>query len=194
MSLQDGQMEQTQPALQPTPVPVPPVAKGDRSTITILSLVIAGQTLAILLLAGALVFSVLMGFGADFGMPSAEMEEAMMAADDMAYEVGECLVDGDEQAYTDLYVSGDETVDMAEVRDEFAEVSAEATEGLEYGCDMYTLYEDSETGDRIVKAEVSGYDYNTGEPEGASITIYVNVDEMTLTGTEGRSLDMTDSF
>ncbi len=194
MSLHEDQTEQAPPVLQPTPVAVSPVAKGDSNTVTILSLVIAAQTLAILLLAGALVFSVSMGFGTDFGMPSAEMDEAMMAADEMAYEVGEHLIDGDEQAYVDLYAPGDGHVDMTEVRDEFAEVSAEATEGLEYGCDMYTLYEDAETGEQIVKAEASGYDYDTGEPRGASLTIYVNIDEMKLTGIEGRSLDMTESF
>jgi len=194
LSVHDEDIQPTPPVLQPTPVVVPPAVKAERNVVMILALVIAGQTLAILLLAGALVFSAVFGGGMGFGMPSSEMESAMMAADDIAYQVGECLIDNDEQAYLALFVDNDEHVDLAEVRDQFAEASGEATQGVEYMCDSYTLYEDADTGESIVKAEASGFDYESGNSFGGSITLYVNVDEMKLTGIEGRSLDMLDTF
>lgn len=177
------------------PVPLPSAGKPRRDTAFVLAIVVAVQAVVILALAGGLVAVAVTGaFMGGFGMPSAEDEQAMMVADDLAARVGVYLVDGDEKAYLDLFAEDDAFVDSEKLRDDFARASRDATDSVEYMCDTFTIYEDAETGEKIVKGDVSGFDANTGESRGGSFTIYVDVDDEQLTGIKGRELDLVETW
>jgi hypothetical protein len=129
--------------------------------------------------------------------PSAEEQEAWVLAEQMAMDVGYLIVDGDLDAYLDLYKVDDPHMDRASVEADFNAVAekARALEGqVEYMSDsMPILYEDESTGETIVRVTVAGTDFESGRSSGGRLTVYVLLsdDGTTLTGREGRELKTT---
>lgn len=190
--------------VEPAVIPATTPPSRHSVALTILSIVVAIDTVLILAL------GVFVGYlwgqrnmypeEMIFGMPSQEDEEIWMLADQMAMEVGYLIVDGDIEAYLDLYEAGDSSVDLASVQADFEEVAEKATEAqgnIEYMSDMMPIvYEDEDTGETIVRITVSGMDYRTGTPSGGRLTIHILYDDgdMTLTGREGRDLSTTSTM
>lgn len=170
-----------------TPQPVVIVAEPPKKkTVLVLSIIAGLEAVIILGLAAVLVFQYCMWgpYPYDPGM-----ENAWIVTDDLGYQVGDYLIDGDVDAYMDLYDEDDDSVDFAAVKDDFLRVSEVATETAEYMTESYMIYEDKDTGDTIVRTTVSGTDWNTGRSIGGRLSIYVNVDTMMLTGKAGRTLE-----
>lgn len=185
----------------------PPQTSAPRlsTAVIVLAVIVAVEAVVIVLLAAATAFlwgQMQMWGGPDmmYGMPSPEEEQLWMAAEDMAVEVGYLIAEDDLESYLDLYDTNDPHVDFAAVEADFAEVAqkaAEADGNVEYMSDMMpATYEDEATGETIVKATISGMDYNTGAMVGGRLTVYALVGdgETTLTGKEGRDLSATSSM
>ncbi|MDZ4065149.1 MAG: hypothetical protein U1E22_10855 [Coriobacteriia bacterium] len=172
-------------AFQPqTPVPVV------RSTaVIVLSVVVIVQTLLIIGLVGALVWMCTTGGGMFFGgMPSQDEQNAMMAVESMASDVGYYLGAKDSEGYLSLYEANDEHVDRERVESEFLRASETATSSAEYMAETYEIFTDEDTGETIVATTISGMNFETGRPMGGRLKIVVNADTQKLTGREGRKL------
>lgn len=175
-------------------------ASRGNTLLMILSIVVAVDTLFILMLGVAVGFL----WGEQSSRvedtsyaPSAEEQEIWMFADQMATDVGYFIVDNDLKAYLNLYNPDDPHVDLASAESEFADVAQKAQEGegaVEYMSDtMPIVYEDESTGETIVRVTISGMNPNSGRPAGGRLTLHIlyNDGDMTLTGREGRELKRT---
>ena len=133
------------------------------------------------------------------GMPSADQEQVLMAVDGITMDIGYHAQDGDTEAYLALYQEGDEHADIAAAQEEFAAFAEEASEDVEYMPGMtFDVFQDTESGEMVVKTRVEGMNMNTGGSAGGRLEVWVVVDaetgEVYLTSETGRDLERDTEF
>lgn len=179
-------------APQPLPAVTPAETSKTRTWLLVLSIIVGVQVVLTLCMGAGMMMYMAGPFGLGGWMPD---DQAFMAGDAAASEVGYLIQTGDVDGYLDLFRPDDPSVDRDAVRAEFEAVlaSAEATRtGFEYMPDQVVLYKDQDSGEKIARVTISGTDWNTGMPRGKRLAVWVLVDELpevVLTGREGRTLD-----
>lgn len=178
----------TYPAVPGTPAPAAPSAgipAWVRTWLIILSVVVGLQ---VLFTCGALVL-----VGAATGAAGVFMDDSYIESEGVAQEISYLVEDGDLEGYLALYRDDDPTVDRDQVRAEFEKVAAsvDASVSAEYSADQVVRYEDKETGEELLRIDMSRYDWNTGNQLGRGLTVWVlagDLPDVTLTGRKGREL------
>ena len=168
-----------------------PAGRGTRTWLITLSVIMGVQ----MVLIGCLGVAALGSWLSPFSMVDVFPDDnAYMAGETVASEVGYLIQTADADGYMALYAEDDDTVDRDAVRAEFEAVIeslGETGATVEYTADQIVLYEDTATGDRIARIACSGYDYETGRVRGKRLTVWVLYDEIpdiVLTSRDGREL------